>query len=260
VTNVEYPNEITNDNPPMLVEEAKKTKKKANIVIYSTVAIYSVIEAILLFIGFPAWTYFVIRTSPPMSTETALITSIVSFLIIYWMISFVLLDGIESAMKRILHVNYKEWVFGECVLIINYLRENDKIKAIKEVDNLGSSIRALVWMARPNSRNKMLSQEFKTIENGGKSIKRMLLYSTSDIERLFTRFALAFIHDQDVNTFFSLREIIREASLFGDMKSFSQRILGRLESYPVLVTIIWGIVSTVISIILAILLKINPSG
>jgi hypothetical protein len=119
LTKIEYPDEITRDNLPKLVEKAKETKKKANIVIYSAVAIYCVIEVVFLLIGFPAWTYFVIRTSPPMSTQTALIISIVSFLIIYWMISFVLLDGIESAMKRILHVNYKEWFFGECVLIIN---------------------------------------------------------------------------------------------------------------------------------------------
>jgi hypothetical protein len=257
MTSGEYPNEITKDNLPKLVEKAKETKKKADKVIYSSVIVYSVVAIITLFRGLPLWGFFVISTSPPMSPETAIVTILVSFLIFYQMFVLVLLLYIELGMKRVFHLKYEEWVFGECILTINYIRNNDKIKAIAEVDNLASSIRGLLWDSRRNSRSKMLSPELRTLENGAKSIKRMLLFSTKDTVGMFACFAFAFIHNQDATTFSALKNLIDEASLFGEMKGLTQRVLGRLERYPSVVAIIWAVASTVISIVLAILLKIN---
>jgi hypothetical protein len=258
VTNEEYPQEITKGNRPKLVENAKKTKRKADLVMWSTTIIYSVASIIVLFFGFPLWGYFVIATtSPPMSPQEAFWTIVISFIVLLQMVIVLLLFAIESAMNRVFHLNYKDWVFGECVLISDYMSNNEKVKAVSEVDNLSSSIRGLLWNSRRNSRSKMLSSELKTLENGSKSIKRMLLFSTQDTVGMLTRFALAFVHNQDATTFSTLKDIINEANLFGEMKSLTQRVLGRLEKYPTVVYVIWAVISTIISIILAILLKIN---
>lgn len=82
----------------------------------------------------------------------------------------------------------------------------------------------------------------------------MLLFSTQDVVGMLERFATAFIHNHDA-VFFTIKDLVDEAKLFGEMKSFSQRVLGRLEKYPTVVYVVWAILSTIISIILAILLK-----
>lgn len=254
MTNEEYPNRITKGNLPKLVENAKKTKRKADLVMWSTTIIYSVIGIIVLFVGFPLWGYFVIATSPPMSPQETFWTVLISFIIFYQILVVLLLLFIESALKRAFHLSYEDWVFGECVLISDYISNNKKEKAVSEVDNLSSSVRGLLWNSRRNSRNRMLSYELKVLENGSKSIKRMLLFSTQDTVGMFERFALAFIHNRDTDVFFTVKDLIDEAKLFGEMQSLTQRVLGRLERYPTAVYVIWAVVSTIISIILAILL------
>lgn len=256
MTNEEYPNEITKDNLPKLVENAKKTKKKADLVMWLTTIIYSVVGIIILFVGFPLWGYFVIVTSPPMSPPETFWTILISFIIFYQILVILLLLCIESALKRVFHLSYEDWVFGECVLISDYMSNNKKEKAISEVDNLSSSIRGLLWNSRRNSRNKMLSFELKALANGSKPIKRMLFFSTQDTVGMLKHFALAFIHNQDTDVFFTIKDLIDEAKLFGEMKSLTQRVFGRLERYPTVVYVIWAVVSTIISIILAILLRI----
>lgn len=257
MTAQEYPNEITKDNLPKLVENAKKNKRKGDCVMWSTSIIYSVVGIVVLFFGFPLWGYFVLAISPPMSSTEAFWTILVSFIVVYQMILILLLFSIESVLNRAFRLSYEEWIFGECVLIADYVRNNRKREAISEVDNLSSAIRGLLGNSRRNSRNKMLSNELKTLENGNKSVKRMILFSTQDLMGMFERFALAFIHSRDADSFFTVKDIINEARLFGEMKSLTQRALGRLERYPTVVYVVWTIVSTVISIILAILLKIT---
>lgn len=257
MTKQEYPNEITKDDLPKLVKNTKKTKRNADLVMHSTTIIYSIVGIIVLFFGFPLWGYFVIVTSPPMSSQEAFWTILVSFIFFYQSVLVLLLFTTESAMKRVFHLNYEDWVFGECVLIADYLRNNEKEKAVSEVDNLSSSIRGLLWNSRRNSRAKMLSSELKALENGSKSIKRMLLFSTQDTIGMFERFALAFIHNRDTDAFFMIKDLIGEAKLFGEMKSLTQRAFGRLEKYPTVVYVVWAVVSTIISIILAILLRIT---
>jgi hypothetical protein len=88
----------------------------------------------------------------------------------------------------------------------------------------------------------------------------MLLFSNQDLVELFTRFGLAFIHNQDTTAFFIIKDIINEASLYGEMQSLTQRVLGRLERYPTVIAIVWAVVSTIISIVLAIALRINIGG
>ncbi len=132
-----------------------------------------------------------------------------------------------------------------------------KQEAISEVDTLSSSIRGLLWNSRRNSRRKMLSSELKALENGDRSIKRMLLFSTQDTVGMFERFAKAFIQNEDTDLFFAVRDLIDEARLFGEMKSLAERALGRLEKYPTVVYVVWAVVSTIISIVLAILLRIT---
>jgi len=256
MTKEEYPGEITKKNLPRLVEKAKKTKKKAILVIWSTSFIYSIVSIVVLFVGFPLWGYFVIATSAPMSPQEAFWTVLISFIIFYQMSVVLLLLFIESALNRVCHLNHEDWVFGECVLIAHYMTHDQKEKAVAEVDSLSSSIRGLLWNSRRNSRNKLLSHELKALQNGSKSIKRMLLFSTQDTVGILERFALAFIHNQD-SVFFTVRDLIDEAKLFGELKSFTQRVFGRLERYPTVVYFVWAIVSTVISVVLAILLRIE---
>lgn len=252
--NQEYPNKITNGNLPKLIENAKKTKRKAVLVMWSTTIVYSIVSFIVLLIGFPLWNYFVIATSPPMSPQEAFWTILISFIVLLQLVIVLLLFTVESVMKRAFHLNYEDWVYSECVLIADYIRSNKKERAVSEVDNLSSSIRGLLWNSRRNSRNGLLSSELKTLENGSKSIKRMLLFSTQDVVGMLERFATAFIHNHDA-VFFTIKDLVDEAKLFGEMKSFSQRVLGRLEKYPTVVYVVWAILSTIISIILAILLK-----
>lgn len=256
MTSEKYPLEITKDNRPKLVENAKKTKRKADLVMWSTTIIHSVASIIVLLFGFPLWGHFVIVTSPPMSSQEAFWTIVISFIVLLQAAIPLLLFTIESIMNRVAHLSYEDWVFGECVLITDYMSNNNKERAVSEVDNLSSSIRGLLWNSRRNSRNKLLSSELKTVENGSKSIKRMLLFSTQDTVGMLERFALAFIHNQDA-VFSAIKDLIDEAKLFGEMKSLTERILGRLEKYPTVVYVIWAIVSTIVSIILAILLKIS---
>jgi hypothetical protein len=205
VTNEKYPHEITKGNRPKLVENAKKIKRKADLVMWSTTIIYSVVSIIVLFVGFPLWGYFVLVTSPSMSPQETFWTILISFIVFYQLVIVLLMFTIESAMKRVFHLSYEDWVFGECVLISDYVSNNKKEKAVSEVDNLSSSIRGLLWNSRRNSRSKMLSFELKTLENGSKSIKRMLLFSTQDTVGMLERFALAFIHNRDTDVFFTIK-------------------------------------------------------
>lgn len=249
--------EITKENLAEFVEKAKETKKKADRVKWSTVVIYYAVAVPVLFFGLSPWGYFVVATSPPMSPETAFATIIVSFVFFYQMIVILLLLLTEIGMKYVFGLKYEDWVFGELILIVNFLRNADKIEAIKEVDVLTAAIRGFMWDSRRNSRGKMLSTEFNTLKNGAKQIKRMLLFSKRDPDGMITRFALAFIQNQDSKTFSTIKDIIEEAALYGEMQGFAQRVAGRIERYPTVLAITWAAVSTIISIVLAIMLKMN---
>ena len=253
----EHRTEITKENLPILVEKAKETKKKADKVMWSTIIVYCAVAVPLLVFGLPFWGYFVVATSPPMSPETAFATIIVSFVIFYQMTIVILLLLTETGMKHVFGLKYDEWVFGELILIVNFLRNADKIGAIKEVDKLTAAIRGFLWDSRRNSRGRMLSTEFNTLKNGAKQIKRMLLFSRRDSDGMMARFALAFIQNQDVKTFSTIKDIIKEAALYGEMQGFAQRVAGRIERYPTVLAITWAAVSTIISIILAIILKVS---
>jgi hypothetical protein len=250
------PAEITKENLPMLVQKALETKKKSNRVIYSTISIYCLVASIILFVGFPLWGRFVIMTSRPMSPEISSITSIVSFVILYQSFLFLLFDFTEIGMRRIFGLSFQDWVFSECVLIINYLTDDDKTRAIREVNSFADSLRSFTRNAY-RSKGKMYSEEFHVLQNGRRQIQRMLTFSTKDIAGLFKQFCIAFVNNQDSKAFSAVKKIIDEAKSYGEMQGTGQKILGKLERYPTVVAVIWAIASTIISIILAIILKMN---
>jgi hypothetical protein len=135
------------------------------------------------------------------------------------MIILIVLDLTERGMRSVFGLNYKDLVFYECILIIDYLNRN-RNQAIREVGDFLSSLRGYLRHSLYDLRGKMYSTEFNDLQKGKKSLQRMLLFSSQDIASLFEHFGLAFIHNQDSTAFFAIKDIINEAELYGKMQAF----------------------------------------
>ena len=244
-----YPKEVTKENLPQLAERAKKVKRKANIVLYSTSIVYSLVALFFAVPVFFLWGVFVIKTSPPMSSEEATTIIFVTFWVVYLVFLYFFLILVESSIRRIAKLKYEDAVFSECILIANSLVHNNKREAIREVDNFLSTLHIFQSSSGYNSKAKRYSPEIGALSRGKNQIKRMLLFSNENTYELFTNFGLALVNNDDPTAHRFIKHIIHEAERYGTMEGWLQKIQSKASNVNTILLSVSAAVGIIASIL-----------
>lgn len=132
----QYPKEVTKDNIKQLKERATKIKKKAFWLMIYTTVLYGIIGLISMPFIFFYVGVFLLDVLPEMPSETFFGIFLVVFVIVFEVFLYLLLSFIELILKKAFkYPSYAERVFAQCFLMAYYLTNNERMKAIKEVDD-----------------------------------------------------------------------------------------------------------------------------
>ena len=235
-----YPKEITKENLPELVEQAKKTKRKYHIVFYGSVTIYSLVGFFVapLLLSFSGQVVISSYSSTTMPSPLELGIAIIAlFIVAYLVFLLYFLIILENIIKRIVRLRYSELVFYDCVLIINSLIHGKKNDALKEVNGF---VNALFSYQQDyfNIESKRYKPEISKLKIGKSQLKRMILFSTENISDLFANFGLALLNGEHPTAYQHLQNIIHEASAYGKIEGWFDKIGGKATNLQIVVTII----------------------
>jgi hypothetical protein len=254
MTETDYPSEVTKDNFKQLNEKARTIKKRAKILLFATATIYSIIalaamQTLLFAVEKWLWTI----SLPPLPAETSFVLSFVLlaiflFLLLYWLIGIV-----EWSLMRAFKLpRHDERIFAECFIIADYLESREKRKAVLEVDDFAMHLYAFARSGLYRSRE--YAPEFRLLSNGKTAFRRMVLFSEQLKPELLRNFGLALVCKKDAEAFSILKEILSEVRKYGKLKGRLRRILGELEKYQNLLTLLLFIISVIL-----VVLRILPS-
>lgn len=211
-----FPEKVTKENLSDLVKRAKKIKRRYFWLMLVVGCFYTLIG---LFLVIPLVFYLVawsLRISyPELSTEMlehALYG--ISFVSLPF-VMYLLLDWMIWSFERFLGLpKSEEKVFAGCFTIANHLMNNEKTKAIQEVNDFVSYL-AQFLADIGNKKRKAYSPEFKLLARGKTQIHRMFLFSKVNVSGLFTKFGLSIVRGKDQEAFTNLTELVNEVKKFG---------------------------------------------
>lgn len=249
MSETEYPREITKENIQQLKERSSRIKKRAfRLMIYTAIS-YTIIgfiamPFILFFVG-----WFLLKMLPNMPSETLFGIILVTFLIVFEIFLYLLFNLIEFILKKAFRFpSHAERIFAQCFLMAYYLMNNERMKAMKEVNDFITHL-SVFSKDMFNPKGKEYSREFKMLINGKSQIRRMLLFSEEKIAELLTGFGLALIRNEDSKAFSFLNKIIAEAEKYGKLEGKFQKILSKIEKYPHFVTFVLSILALLLAIL-----------
>ena len=249
MSETDYPKEITKDNIQQLKKRATKIKKRAfRLMIYTSV-LYAIIGLIAMPFIFFYVGWFLLNTLPEMPSETFFGIFLVVFVIVFELFLYLLLNLIELILKKAFKFpSHAERVFAQCFLMAYYLTNNERMKAIKEIDDFIMHL-SVFTKDMFNPKGKEYSHEFNMLIRGKNQIRRMLLFSEEKIAELLTSFGLALIHNEDSKAFSVLNKLIDEAGKYGKLEGRLQKILAGMEKYPHSLTFVLSILAIILAIL-----------
>jgi len=166
----EFPKKATEDNLSELVEKAERIKKRGFRLMLIVVCLYALISLFLVIpLVFYGIGWLLSISSPELSTEMFNNVFLATFFIAMPFAMYLSLDMMIFLFERFLGLpKSEEKVFAGCFIIANHLRNNEKTKAIKEVNDF------LTYLAQfladtNNKKRKAYSPEFKFTEKGKNS-------------------------------------------------------------------------------------------
>lgn len=246
----DFPKEITKDNIHQLKERATRTKKRAfHLMIYTTI-LYGIIGLIAMPFIFFYVGLFSLKILPEMPSETFFGIFLVVFVIVFELFLYLLLNLIELVLRKaFMFPSHAERIFAQCFLMAYYLTNNERTKAIKEVDDFISHLSVFTKDIFNYPKGKMYAPEFNSLISGKNQIKRMLLFSEEKIAELLTSFGLALIHNEDSKVYSSLSQLIKEAQKYGKLEGRLKRMLAGIEKYPHFLTFVLSILAIILAIL-----------
>jgi len=241
MSNQDFPKETTKENIDYLTEKAEKIRKRSLQLRYAfAIVVPYFILALLVFMG-STWFFmwlgqnhhldFLLWLPPEMQVP--------GFLVLFFTImaiinlptnTFVLLLIIWLIRKYTAFPKHKEVIFAECFVIAKHLTEHQRLKAKKEVGLFLASLTTFVrdWL---NSQRKIYAPEFNSLRSGKNAISRMFMFSQDEIGDLLRKLGLAFVRDDSPEAFSQLRELVRKAKEYGELKGRIGRFLSTIERY-----------------------------
>lgn len=249
----DFPEQVTKENLSELVEKAKKIKKRAFLSmlvvsgLYSVIGLFLVVPLVFYFVG-----WFLKVSFPELPTETFENALIVIFFVVLPFVMYLLLDWIIWFFERFLGLpKSEEKVFAGCFIIANYVMNNEKKKAIEEVNNFVSYL-AQFLADTTNKRRKAYSPEFKLLTRGKTQIHRMLLFSKEKVSELFTKFGLSLVRGEDQEAFSNLTELVKEVKKYGEPRGRFYGFLATLKQirfFLLFVTVVIELIIVVLKIL-----------
>jgi len=250
MSETEFPKEVTKDNIQQFRERATKIKKRAfRLMIYTTI-LYGIIGLIampfiLFYVG-----WFLLKILPEMPSTTFFVIFLVVVVIVFELFLYLLLNLIELLLKKAFKFpKHEERIFAQCFLMADHLMNNERIKAIKEVDDFITHLSVFIKDIFNYPKRKIYSPEFNLLISGKNQIKRMLLFSEEKISELLINFGLALIHDEDSKAFSISKKLICEAKKYGKLEGRLQKILAGMEKYPHFLTFVLSILAVILAIL-----------
>jgi len=143
----------------------------------------------------------------------------------------------------------EEVIFAHCFIMAKHLRNNERLKAKKEVSYLIPHLTSFVRRLVLNPRREVYSPEFDVLRSGKNEICRMLMFSKDNISELLMRFGLAFVRNDDPEAFSVLRQIVDEVREYGEPKGRFRRFLSGIERYPIASPLLLTTIIIVIAIV-----------
>lgn len=251
----QYPKQVKKTDYTLLVDKAKKAKRKGDLALIGLYITYSLIaylvSPILLYLS---GQLVISSYTPPVAFSTEIQIAItVTFFAIYVVFLLYLYFGLEILVRKLTKLDYKEMVFHECILIANNLKQNKRREAISEVNGFVSWLHIYQSTSGYNSKAKRYAPEIKTLNKGRKEIKRLLLFSTEkELPELFINFGLCLINGYDASAFSFLKSIIGETEKYGKIEGWFDRVRGGATTIQILlvsISILIGIVVSVVTIL-----------
>lgn len=248
MTKTDYPSEVTEDNLKQLNEKAKTIKKRAMVLLYASTILYGIIALA----SFPILYFVVGRLLLPsletLPAETSFGITFVVFWVVFFLYVYMLYIFVELGLMLAFKLpRHDERVFAECFIIADYLTNNEKRKAVREVDDF---VMHLYSFARSGFyRSKEYAHEFFLLSSGKTPIRRMLLFSENNTLELLRNFGLALVRKEDPKAFKLLNQIVSEVRNYGELKGTLRKILGALEKYQNLFTLLLFIASVILVVL-----------
>lgn len=251
--NYEYPKEVTEKNFQELVGRAQKIRKREwdldFIAVFVTVAIMA---AILVSILWYFSGYLKNFTDPRLFSITIVLLSIGASLFA----STYVAEGARLFLRRLnFFINHfptrEESIFAECFIILNRLDKNRIYAESWRHRFQGATWRtgllcdefSLYAKDLFNLKRRFYAPEFRLLASGTNQINRMLLFSGSVVNGLLSRFALAFVNNEDVIAHRCLKEILSEVEKYGNLENWSLRLENQLKSPTGIASLIAGTIA-----------------
>jgi hypothetical protein len=246
-----YPNKITEENIQELKEKATRIKKKAFLLMILTTVFYSIFGFIFLWYMFPFIGSSLLNAYPDLSPTTFWVTFLVVFFIVFEVFLILLLNLLEPILRRALNFpRHEERIFAQIVLMVYYLKKNERRKAIREVADFITHLSVFTKDFFNYPKGKMYAPEFNMLITGRNQIKRMLFFSEEKpISAILSNFGLSLVSNEEREAYSSLKRLIEEVQKYGKLEGRLSGILAQMKKYDVVVT--W--ILLLIPIILAIL-------
>jgi len=238
-----YPQEVTEDNIDGLMEKAEKIREKSLQGRYVIVIlVFYVIPCLLIglwsiflvfWLGQNHYLDFLSLLPMDLATKIFLILIIIAVGVIGIPTAIFILFSTFWFMERYLgYPKDEETIFAHCFVMARHLRNNERLKAKKEVKYLTPRLTSFVRRLVLNPRRKVYSPEFDVLRSGKNEVCRMLMFSEANISKLLMKFGLAFVRNDDPKAFSILKQLITKVREYGEPKGRFRRFLSGIEQYP----------------------------
>jgi hypothetical protein len=233
-----YPNKITEENIQELKEKAARIKKKAFLLMLLTTGLYGIFGIIFLRYMFPFIGSSLLNAYPDLSPTTFWVTFLVVFVIIFLIYLYFLLNLIEFVLKKAFKFpRHEERIFAQIVLMVYYLKKNERTKAIREVNDFITHLSVFTKDFFNYPKGKMYAPEFNMLINGRNQIERMLFFSEVEpTSTILTNFGLSLVSNEEREAYSSLKRLIEEVQKYGRLEGRLSAILTQMKKYDVIVT------------------------
>lgn len=255
----EYPNLITEANFKEWREKADELKKRPKHLVYSMTLVvpYFVLGLPILIAEFifVVWLSDIVNFSATLTPEIHAVLFFFVLICLMVLTSFkvlnLLLLGIELYMKRFLgYPTDEEMIFAECMIVADYLRSGEKLKAKKEMRSQLNFYLSRFSRDFFNPRRKVYRPEFDAIRKGANASSRMLMFASHHIPDLFVDFGLALVRGEDRRAFCSIEKILANIREYGETRGRMQRLFDSIEKHPTLMKVIMWLTPLILSLIL----------
>jgi len=259
-----FPNKVTKDTIPKLMEKAQRIRENSErlrygFIIFVLVGFPYVVVGfgtffLALWLGLHGYLNFLLEAVSPE-------IGAVPFFFILWIILLISLAIptliISNALVMRLLRKYlgfptiEEVIFADCLIISKHLLDNERVKATKEVKHLLDGLRRYTrkTLNPLHSKRKVYTRELNILRSGKTEICRMLMFSKDNVSGLLMNFGLTFVRNDDPEAFSILKQIIEKVNEYGELKGRVHRLLSGIERYPHASPLVLTIIVIIIGIL-----------